>query len=546
MADIRINALTTTATSSASDDFIAIDGAANGTRKILASNIAQNVSDVVLGVNGPSVKSSLDARAARQGLVFDGTSGSTLSSLPAFGTSDFSVSAVVNGSSFSSVPRIIGGLTNSFVLMVLSNGTLLSSIQSVADNTASTGALTAGKNHLVTYVRSGTTGTYYIDGVAAGTTTDSRNYSAASTFLGASSSITTVVWPGVIESPLVYNRALSASEVVSLFEAGVPAGADYNTASNTSLSTSALTAATLYPIYSTFSSTATSFSAQDAAAYHAAATNAAFAVSVGQKILVSFTLTQNASDFPQVILNDSSSGADRSAGVIATAGANSIILTATSAGTVRVRFFSFAACNYSVANLSVTRLGLLLAPDAYQAGGGLAWYDTSGNAANITLPASGVSWNVPSSQKTASGWTYAGTLATTGNLTISGTGSNYFEAANLNPPALGSTGGSMKMLYQSQYGLISGVAGAGYGWMQVQRVDGTATAYSLVLQPNGGNLLLGTTTDGGQKLQVSGTASISGALSIGNTVTSAISVASTHKVTISIGGVTYYLLASNV
>ena len=61
-----------------------------------------------------------------------------------------------------------------------------------------------------------------------------------------------------------------------------------------------------------------------------------------------------------------------------------------------------------------------------------------------------------------------------------------------------------------------------------------------------GNLLLGTTTDSGQKLQVSGTASISGAISIGNTVTSAASVASTHKVTISIGGVTYYLLASNV
>jgi hypothetical protein len=47
-------------------------------------------------------------------------------------------------------------------------------------------------------------------------------------------------------------------------------------------------------------------------------------------------------------------------------------------------------------------LGLLLAPDAGQAGGGLTWYDTSGNAANITLPASGVTWNVPSSNKRAS------------------------------------------------------------------------------------------------------------------------------------------------
>jgi hypothetical protein len=37
-----------------------------------------------------------------------------------------------------------------------------------------------------------------------------------------------------------------------------------------------------------------------------------------------------------------------------------------------------------------------------------------------------------------------------------------------------------------------------------------------------------------------------GVLSIQNTVASAVSVASTHKVTISIGGTTYYLLASNV
>ena len=36
MADIRINALATTATTSASDDYIAIDGAANGTRKLSA------------------------------------------------------------------------------------------------------------------------------------------------------------------------------------------------------------------------------------------------------------------------------------------------------------------------------------------------------------------------------------------------------------------------------------------------------------------------------------------------------------------------------
>jgi UDP-N-acetylmuramyl pentapeptide phosphotransferase/UDP-N-acetylglucosamine-1-phosphate transferase len=37
-----------------------------------------------------------------------------------------------------------------------------------------------------------------------------------------------------------------------------------------------------------------------------------------------------------------------------------------------------------------------------------------------------------------------------------------------------------------------------------------------------------------------------GALAIGNTVAAAVAIASTHKVTIVIGGVTYYLLATNV
>jgi hypothetical protein len=39
---------------------------------------------------------------------------------------------------------------------------------------------------------------------------------------------------------------------------------------------------------------------------------------------------------------------------------------------------------------------------------------------------------------------------------------------------------------------------------------------------------------------------VDGALAIGNTVATAVAVASTHKVTIVIGGVTYYLLATNV
>ena len=47
-------------------------------------------------------------------------------------------------------------------------------------------------------------------------------------------------------------------------------------------------------------------------------------------------------------------------------------------------------------------------------------------------------------------------------------------------------------------------------------------------------------------LYTSAGATITGAIAIGNTVQTAAAVASTHKVTISIGGTTYYLLATNV
>lgn len=73
-------------------------------------------------------------------------------------------------------------------------------------------------------------------------------------------------------------------------------------------------------------------------------------------------------------------------------------------------------------------------------------------------------------------------------------------------------------------------------------MDGTANNYFA------GNVQIGsaTPTAGAEKLQVTGTASVSGALSIGNTVTASVGTPSTHKVTMVIGGVTYYLLATNV
>jgi hypothetical protein len=53
--------------------------------------------------------------------------------------------------------------------------------------------------------------------------------------------------------------------------------------------------------------------------------------------------------------------------------------------------------------------------------------------------------------------------------------------------------------------LLTGVSTSGYSWMQAQRVDGTATAYDIVMQSAGGNLLVGTTSGvvGSERLSIS-------------------------------------------
>ncbi len=61
-------------------------------------------------------------------------------------------------------------------------------------------------------------------------------------------------------------------------------------------------------------------------------------------------------------------------------------------------------------------------------------------------------------------------------------------------PSLGSNGGKVGILNQHNYGLVAGVLGNGNAFEQVQRVDGTATAYNLLLQPNGGKVGIGTTS----------------------------------------------------
>ncbi len=92
-------------------------------------------------------------------------------------------------------------------------------------------------------------------------------------------------------------------------------------------------------------------------------------------------------------------------------------------------------------------------------------------------------------------------------------------------PSLGSSGGHFQ-LQNGTYGLLAGVSSAGYSWMQAGRTDGTATAYDLVLQSNGGNVAIGKTS-ANAKLDVYGNTIVTGSL----TVTGSISVTGKLNVT---------------
>jgi len=503
MADIRINALATTATTPASDDYLALDGTAQGTRKILATNIANNVTDVILGSSGPSVKSTLSARAPRQGLVFDGTFGASFSGVPAFGTGDFTVSAWINPSTLATVGIIAGG-TSSFSLRFQSNGTLNVGKVNVSDGTPSTGAVSAGKFSHVSYVKSGSTGTYYINGISSGTSSETGlDYSVAATLVGAFAASTTQVFSGTISGGLIYNRAISASEVVALYESGAPAGADYQTGGAGTKNTNVFVNSSFLP-YTTLTGATTGLTAVIASGTAYAQSSPVFTVRIGSKVRVTGSISTAASTvYPSVSLTATDGTSLSSPTAITADGSFSIELTATVASSIAtLSFFSTGNANYTVTSASVNLLGLLLAPDAAQAGGGLVWYDTSGNAANITLPASGVSWNVPSSS-------YWG-----GQLKLqSTTGTNGLRINNISSDTFGFFGGGNDGLPVFSSLNNATIGSATYGWLAYnstatgdfelyRRNNSTTNTAALIVTRSTGNLLIGTNVDSSALLQV--------------------------------------------
>ena len=71
------------------------------------------------------------------------------------------------------------------------------------------------------------------------------------------------------------------------------------------------------------------------------------------------------------------------------------------------------------------------------------------------------------------------------------------ESAVTSVPSAGSSG-HMAVVGSSGFGIAAAALNNGNGYLQVTRWDGTATNYNLLLQPNGGNVGIGTTSPGHQ------------------------------------------------
>lgn len=153
----------------------------------------------------------------------------SFTALTAFGTGNFSVSAKVRVAALATDQAIFGSLNTGFAIRIQTDGTLRTSKPGTADNVASTGTVTAQTDAVITYTRSGTTGTYYINGATAGATvTDNRDYAVGVSLLGLTDTSPTRPFGGIIWNARVYSVALSAAEVAADAAGTVQANCTFN------------------------------------------------------------------------------------------------------------------------------------------------------------------------------------------------------------------------------------------------------------------------------------------------------------------------------
>jgi hypothetical protein len=338
-------------------------------------------------MDATSVAQIVNPRAARQAVVFDGTNYATFAGVAAFGTNNFSVSTWARIDTHANHSWLVAcGLNGGgFGFWATASTIGVDSVSAVGVGSVSL-ALPVGEWAHYTYTRNGTVGTLYVNGLSVATWTDATSYGTASSSFGGN---VDYKWAGAQVPPVIFNRALSAAEVLTLHKGGAAAASDYAANTNDAGATVYAGGAMLNGANSTFASDSGFWSKAGTAtisggvASFPAISDRIYKVGFWKKnlpYLVTITTTGS------VKIHDGTTTLAILAG-----GTTAIQITPT-ANDLHVEALSAGA---TADNFTLTPCGLILAPDAQQNGIALTWYDVSGNGANITLPATGAKWRLP-------------------------------------------------------------------------------------------------------------------------------------------------------
>jgi hypothetical protein len=381
-------------------------------------NGSLTASDYLLSGSSASLRGAVADRAVRQELVFDGTKGVACSTPILSG--DWSVAFVVNRATAAVQQYLIGNdVSGCFYLGFRTNGNLFSGKALGSANTDLTLGNVVGVTQHIVVVRSGNTITAYSNGAAVGTTTDAQTYSVAAATLFAADSTGSAAFNGTGALVGFYNRALSATEVAALYANGTPAPFDY-WAAGSGVNVADCGTLALFNGATYSSSTSTSITGLNLPSTNGQVQiGAGYNTVKGQRVRITFSVT-GVTDPSQIWIRWVSSGPEtwvpiNTAGVTGSSGTYTYEHTTEVSGLNYIQFRNFGASaqnGINVTNWSAITIGLRVAPDAAQPGGGLTWYDTSNNFINLTLPATGVLWSVRTSGKTATDFTVGGNLFT--------------------------------------------------------------------------------------------------------------------------------------
>ena len=145
----------------------------------------------------------------------------------ALAAGDWTVYAIVHPTSYAGVVNGIFAGEPAGVSLEFVTGVLTVSCSGVSNAAGSTASTPTGATYHVaaTYVLATHTLTYYVNGVAAGTSTYNPSWSATAktAIIGLFDTFGDFPFDGTIDEPAIWNRALSAAEVAALYAAGTTA-----------------------------------------------------------------------------------------------------------------------------------------------------------------------------------------------------------------------------------------------------------------------------------------------------------------------------------